>query len=55
MVDAEVGTVGTQVLDRLGELDRLDERVRARLRTCEYGDADQCPNDRKPIFFIDRF
>ena len=30
MVDAEVGTVGAQVLDRLGELDRLDERVRAR-------------------------
>ena len=30
VVDAEVGTVGTQVLDRLGELDRLDERVRAR-------------------------
>ena len=20
-------------------------------RTCEYGDADQCPNDRNPIFF----
>ena len=20
-------------------------------RTCEYGDSDQCPNDRKPIFF----
>jgi hypothetical protein len=20
-------------------------------RTSEYGDADQCPNDRKPIFF----
>src|SRR3954453_7835389 len=20
-------------------------------RTCEYGDADQCPNERKPIFF----
>ena len=30
MVDAEVGAVGAQVLDRLGELDRLDERVRAR-------------------------
>ena len=30
VVDAEVGTVGTEVLDRLGELDRLDERVRAR-------------------------
>ena len=30
MVDPEVGAVGTQVLDRLGELDRLDERVRAR-------------------------
>lgn len=23
-------------------------------RTCEYGDADQCPNDRKPIFFTGR-
>ena len=20
-------------------------------RTCEWGDADQCPNDRNPIFF----
>ncbi len=30
VVDAEVGTVGAQVLGRLGELDRLDERVRAR-------------------------
>jgi len=30
VVDAEVGTVSSQVLDRLGELDRLDERVRAR-------------------------
>ena len=20
-------------------------------RTCEYGDADQCPNERNPIFF----
>jgi hypothetical protein len=20
-------------------------------RTCEYGDSDQCPNERKPIFF----
>src|SRR6266550_622350 len=20
-------------------------------RTCEYGEADQCPNERKPIFF----
>ena len=30
VVDPEVGTVGTQVLDRLGELDRLDERVRRR-------------------------
>ena len=28
VVDAEVRAVGTQVLDRLGELDRLDERVR---------------------------
>ena len=28
VVDAEVGAVGAQVLDRLGELDRLDERVR---------------------------
>ena len=27
VVDAEVGTVGPQVFDRLGELDRLDERV----------------------------
>jgi len=30
MVDPEVGAVGTQVLDRLGELDRLDERIRRR-------------------------
>ena len=30
VVDAEVGAVGAEVLDRLGELDRLDERVRAR-------------------------
>ena len=30
VVDPEVGAVGTQVLDRLGELDRLDERIRAR-------------------------
>jgi hypothetical protein len=22
-------------------------------RTCEYGDADQCPNERNPIFFTD--
>ena len=21
-------------------------------RTCEYGEADQCPNERKPIFFM---
>ena len=27
VVDAEVGAVGTEVLDRLGELDRLDECV----------------------------
>ncbi len=30
VVDSEVGTVGPQVLDRLGELDGLDERVRGR-------------------------
>ena len=30
VVDPEVGAVGTEVLDRLGELDRLDERVRRR-------------------------
>jgi hypothetical protein len=24
-------------------------------RTCEYGDADQCPKDRKPIFFTPGF
>ena len=30
VVDPEVGAVGTQILDRLGELDRLDERVRRR-------------------------
>src|SRR6185503_9033898 len=30
VVDAEVGAVGTQVLHRLGELNRLDERVRPR-------------------------
>jgi len=23
--------------------------------TCEYGEADQCPNERKPIFFRGRF
>ena len=27
VVDPEVGAVGAQVLDRLGELDRLDQRV----------------------------
>ena len=39
VVDAEVRTVGTQVLDRLGEFDRLDERVRARpdLRVGRFG------------------
>src|SRR5262245_43958012 len=26
-------------------------RASAPDRTCEYGDADQCPNDRNPIFF----
>ena len=30
VVDAEVGAVGAEVLDRLGQLDRLDERVRRR-------------------------
>jgi hypothetical protein len=29
VVDAEIGTVGTQSLDRFGQLDRLDERIRA--------------------------
>src|SRR6478752_2575831 len=24
-------------------------------RTCEYGEADQCPNERKPIFFTPGF
>src|SRR4051812_22310347 len=23
------------------------------VRTCEYGDADQCPKERNPIFFTD--
>ena len=30
VVDPEVGAIGTEVLDRLGELDRLDQRVRPR-------------------------
>src|SRR4029079_10422987 len=30
VVDAEIGAVSTEVLDRFSQLDRLDERVRAR-------------------------
>ena len=54
VVDAEVGAVGTQVLDRLGQLDRLDERVRAR-PDLRVGRCRPMPNDRNPIFFMRRF
>ena len=49
----EVGAVGAQLLDRLRQLDRLDAARRTPMRTCEYGDVDQCPNERKPIFFME--
>ena len=51
VVHPEIGAVRAELLRGDGEIDGLQQRVRAE-RVCDCGEGDQWPNERKPIFFF---
>ena len=51
MMDLKIGSVRAQLLGGNGQLDRL-RSVSAAERVCDCDEGRQCPNERKPIFFM---
>jgi hypothetical protein len=50
-MDPEIGPVRSQLLGHDGEVHGLQRRVRGRA-VCDCDEGVQCPNERKPIFFM---
>jgi hypothetical protein len=51
VMDPKIGSVRAQFLGGNGQVDGLQECVCGR-RVCDCDEGVQCPNERKPIFFM---